>query len=317
MKIYRSLEDVPKINRPVVTIGTFDGVHLGHQKILERITRIAGSSGGETVLITFWPHPRMVLFPEEHGVRLLNTFDEKTRLLASFGVDHLVRIPFTRAFSEMPSEDFIRSVLVEKIQTSILVIGYDHRFGKDREGSFAHLKARQAEYNFELEEIPREDIDNVGISSTKIREALEAGDITSANEFLGRAYTLEGTVVEGDKIGRTIGFPTANIQVAEPDKLIPMDGAYIVQVRLGNKLLDGILNIGKRPTVSGGTKKIEVNLLDFDGILYGESLEVAFLEFLRPEKKFGNLDELKEQLEKDRQQALAFFGTAKNRGNDN
>lgn len=317
MKIYRSLEDVPKINRPVVTIGTFDGVHLGHQKILERITRIASSSGGETVLITFWPHPRMVLFPEEHGVRLLNTFDEKTRLLASFGVDHLVSIPFTRAFSEMPSEDFIRSVLVEKIQTSILVIGYDHRFGKDREGSFAHLKARQAEYNFELEEIPREDIDNVGISSTKIREALEAGDITSANEFLGRAYTLEGTVVEGDKIGRTIGFPTANIQVAEPDKLIPMDGAYIVQVRLGNKLLDGILNIGKRPTVSGGTKKIEVNLLDFDGILYGESLEVAFLEFLRPEKKFGNLDELKEQLEKDRQQALAFFGTAKNRGNDN
>jgi riboflavin kinase/FMN adenylyltransferase len=317
MKIYRSLEDVPKINRPVVTIGTFDGVHLGHQKILERITRIAGSSGGETVLITFWPHPRMVLFPEEHGVRLLNTFDEKTRLLASFGVDHLVSIPFTRTFSEMPSEEFIRSVLVEKIQTSILVIGYDHRFGKDREGSFAHLKARQAEYNFELEEIPREDIDNVGISSTKIREALEAGDITSANEFLGRAYTLEGTVVEGDKIGRTIGFPTANIQVAEPDKLIPMDGAYIVQVRLGNKLLDGILNIGKRPTVSGGTKKIEVNLLDFDGILYGESLEVAFLEFLRPEKKFGNLDELKEQLEKDRQQALAFFGTAKNRGNDN
>ncbi|WP_154858959.1 bifunctional riboflavin kinase/FAD synthetase [Cyclobacterium xiamenense] len=316
MKIYRSLDDFPQINRPVVTIGTFDGVHLGHQKILKRISRIARNTGGETVLITFWPHPRMILFPEEHGVRLLNTFEEKARLLASFGIDHLLSIPFTRAFSEMPSEDFIHSILVEKIQTRILVIGYDHRFGKDRKGSFAHLKARQQQYQFELEEIPREDIDNVGISSTKIRKALEAGDIATANEFLGRAYTLEGTVVEGDKIGRTIGFPTANIGVAEPDKLIPMDGAYIVQVRLGTKQLGGILNIGKRPTVSGLMKNIEVNILGFEGTIYGENLEVAFLEFLRPEKKFGNLEGLKEQLEKDRERARAFFGMDKLKPND-
>lgn len=258
----------------------------------------------------------MVLFPEEHGVKLLSTLEEKSRLLASYGVDHLVFIPFTKAFSEMSSEKFIRTVLVQKIRTKILVIGYDHRFGKDREGSFDHLKARQKHYNFDLEEIPRQDIDNVGISSTKIRKALESGDIATANEFLGKPYSLEGEVVRGDQIGRTLGFPTANIKIGEPDKLIPMDGAYLVRVNTGAEEYGGMLNIGKRPTVSGDAKNIEVNVLNFDGNLYEKIIKVEFLEFLRPEKKFGNLEALKEQLHKDRQQALTYFGPGKIKPHD-
>lgn len=316
MKIYKSLDDFPVVTRPVVTIGTFDGVHLGHQKILNRIHKIAQRIKGETVLVTFWPHPRMVLFPEEHGVRLLSSFEEKCRLLASYAVDHLVFISFTKDFSEMSSEEFIRSVLVEKIQTKILVIGYDHRFGKGREGSFDHLKARQKDYRFELEEIPRQDIDNVGISSTKIRKALESGDIATANEFLGKPYSLEGVVIRGDQIGRTLGFPTANIKIEEPDKLIPMDGAYLVRVNTGSDSFGGMLNIGKRPTVSGEVKNIEVNVLNFEGDLYGKNIAVEFLEFLRPEKKFGNLEALKEQLQKDRHQALAYFGPGKIKPHD-
>lgn len=316
MKIYKSLDDFPVVTRPVVTIGTFDGVHLGHQKILNRIHKIAQRIKGETVLVTFWPHPRMVLFPEEHGVRLLSSFEEKCRLLASYEVDHLVFISFTKDFSEMSSEEFIRSVLVEKIQTKILVIGYDHRFGKGREGSFDHLKARQKDYRFELEEIPRQDIDNVGISSTKIRKALESGDIATANEFLGKPYSLEGVVIRGDQIGRTLGFPTANIKIEEPDKLIPMDGAYLVRVNTGSDSFGGMLNIGKRPTVSGEVKNIEVNVLNFEGDLYGKNIAVEFLEFLRPEKKFGNLEALKEQLQKDRHQALAYFGPGKIKPHD-
>lgn len=316
MKIYKSLDDFPVVTRPVVTIGTFDGVHLGHQKILNRIHKIAQRIKGETVLVTFWPHPRMVLFPEEHGVRLLSSFEEKCRLLASYAVDHLVFISFTKDFSEMSSEEFIRSVLVEKIQTKILVIGYDHRFGKGREGSFDHLKARQKDYRFELEEIPRQDIDNVGISSTKIRKALESGDVATANEFLGKPYSLEGVVIRGDQIGRTLGFPTANIKIEEPDKLIPMDGAYLVRVNTGSDSFGGMLNIGKRPTVSGEVKNIEVNVLNFEGDLYGKNIAVEFLEFLRPEKKFGNLEALKEQLQKDRHQALAYFGPGKIKPHD-
>ncbi|MEX0883168.1 MAG: riboflavin biosynthesis protein RibF, partial [Cyclobacteriaceae bacterium] len=227
MKIYKSLENFPFIQRPVVTIGTFDGVHLGHQKILKRIQKIAQKTNGESVLITFWPHPRMVLNPDNHGIKILNTFKEKVALLESFGIHHLLSIPFTREFSKMSSEAFIQEILIEKIHTHKLVIGYDHRFGKGREGSFDHLKNNQTQYGFDLEEIPRQDIDNIGISSTKIRKALETGRIRTANEFLGRSYFLEGTVIKGNQIGRTLGFPTANIQLPDPNKLVPKDGAYL------------------------------------------------------------------------------------------
>lgn len=316
MKIYKSLDDFPDIHRPVVTIGSFDGVHLGHQKILQRINNIAESIQGETVLVSFWPHPRMVLFPESHGIKLLYSFEEKAALLENFGVDHLLSIPFTKEFSMMESKDFIENILVKKIKTKKLVIGYDHRFGKGREGSFAHLHAEQDRYNFDLEEIPREDIDNVGISSTKIRKALETGNIIRANEFLGRPYNLQGKVIEGDKIGRTIGFPTANIQLDEPNKLVPMDGAYLVRVIIDSTSYEGMLNIGMRPTVSGEHKNIEVNILDFDQNIYNKTINLQFLEFLRPEKKFESLNALTIQLRKDQKEVMKFFSTLNKSAND-
>lgn len=316
MKIYKSLADLPQFKDPVVTIGTFDGVHLGHQKILKRVKEFARKIKGETVLVSFWPHPRMVLFPDSHGIQLLNTFDEKADLLDSFGIDHLISIPFTAEFSEMTSDDFIQEILVNKIKTKKLVIGYDHRFGKDRAGGFEHLKARQERYKFDLEEIPRQDIDDIGISSTKIRKALNTGNIGIANEFLGRPYQLEGTVVEGDKIGRTIGFPTANILVEEADKLVPADAAYLVKVEIEEENFAGMLNIGNRPTVSGSKKSIEVHILDFQKEIYGKNIRIMFLDFLRAQKKFANLIDLKTQLEKDRQMAAKFFGKEKHDSND-
>ncbi|WP_163378681.1 bifunctional riboflavin kinase/FAD synthetase [Cyclobacterium sp. SYSU L10401] len=316
MKIYKSLADLPQFKDPVVTIGTFDGVHLGHQKILKRVKEFARKIKGETVLVSFWPHPRMVLFPDSHGIQLLNTFDEKADLLDSFGIDHLISIPFTAEFSEMTSDDFIQEILVNKIKTKKLVIGYDHRFGKDRAGGFEHLKARQERYKFDLEEIPRQDIDDIGISSTKIRKALNTGNIGIANEFLGRPYQLEGTVVEGDKIGRTIGFPTANIRVEEADKLVPADAAYLVKVEIEEESFAGMLNIGNRPTVSGSKKSIEVHILDFQKEIYGKNIRIMFLDFLRAQKKFANLIDLKTQLEKDRQMAAKFFGKEKHDSND-
>ncbi|MEX2514460.1 MAG: bifunctional riboflavin kinase/FAD synthetase [Cyclobacteriaceae bacterium] len=307
MKIYKSLENFPFIQRPVVTIGTFDGVHLGHQKILKRIQRIAQKTGGESVLITFWPHPRMVLKPDNHGIKLLNTFEEKVVLLESFGIRHLLSIPFTREFSKMRSETFIREILIEKIHTYKLVIGYDHRFGKGREGSFEHLKEKQNQYGFELEEIPRQDIDNIGISSTKIRKALETGGIQTANAFLGRPYLLEGTVIKGNQVGRTMGFPTANIHLPDPHKLVPMDGAYLVEVGVDGEFFRGMLNIGNRPTLLQGNKTIEVHILSFSRDIYGKTIKVWFRDFLRPEKKFGNLEGLKAQLNRDRENAVLFF----------
>lgn len=307
MKIYDNFNDFQPIPHAVVTIGTFDGVHLGHQKILNRLRVLADQSHGETVLITFWPHPRMVLRPDSHNIKLLSTFQEKSRLLEKFGVDHLVSIPFTKAFSETSSEEFIHHILIEKIRTKVLVIGYDHKFGKGREGGFEHLHANQEKYGFELEEIPREDIDSIGISSTKIRQALEMGDVFSANNFLGRPYTLRGKVIQGRQIGRSIGFPTANIEIADPNKLIPNDGAYIVQTSVEGSTVNGMLNIGHRPTLSGLNKTIEVHLFDFDRSIYGVDIDISFLEFLRPEMKFSGLPELTEQLNRDRIQARKFF----------
>lgn len=307
MKIYKSLGDFPSIHQPAVTIGTFDGVHLGHQKILARIKKTAKDIGGESVLVTFWPHPRMVLKPNEHNIRLLNTFSEKVELLAAFGIDHLLSIPFTEAFSKMSSESFIQDILIDKIKTKKLVIGYDHRFGKGREGSFDHLMAKQETYGFEVEEIPRQDIENVGISSTKIRKALESGDLKTANDFLGREYHLEGKVTRGNQIGRSLGFPTANIHVSDPNKLIPMDGAYLVNVLLQGISHQGMLNIGSRPTLEKGQKTIEVHIFEFNENIYDKIIRVNFLEFLRAEKKFGNLEELKLQLEKDKEKAKQFF----------
>ncbi len=303
MKIYEGIEDFRQVPNPVVTIGTFDGVHLGHQKILKRIRAVADEIGGETVMITFWPHPRLILYPEEHNLRLLTTFEEKAKLLREFGIDHLLTIPFTKEFSELSSEEFIQKILIDNIQTRKLVIGYDHRFGRNREGSFEYLKENIDRYHFELEEISREDLDNVGVSSTKIRQALEIGEVHIANEFLGRDYELNGIIIKGQQIGRSIGFPTANIHIPHDYKLIPCDGAYAVTIIIEGETFLGMLNIGNRPTVNGSSRTIEAHLFDFNGDLYDKRVCVHLKSYLRPEIKFPGLESLQIQLAKDKEMA--------------
>jgi riboflavin kinase/FMN adenylyltransferase len=307
MKIYEGLENFKPVKNAVVTSGTFDGVHLGHRKILKRIRSIADEINGETILITFWPHPRLVLYPEEHNLRLLSTFEEKTRLLREFGINHLLTIPFTKEFSELTSEQFIQQILIDTLQTRKLVIGYDHRFGKNREGSFEYLKTNISNYSFELEEIAREDIDNVGISSTKIRLALEKGEVEVANEFLGRDYELNGIIIKGQQLGRSIGFPTANIHITHDYKLIPCDGAYAVFAQIEGNNFKGMLNIGMRPTVNGSSQTIEVHLFDFEGDLYDKRICVKLKSYLRTEIKFSGLEELQQQLKKDKEDALRIL----------
>jgi riboflavin kinase/FMN adenylyltransferase len=307
MKIYYHLDDFSRLPYAVVTSGTFDGVHLGHQRILTRIKEIAQKHGGETVVITFWPHPRLVLHPEDNSLRLLNTFEEKAELIKEQGIQHLIRIPFTREFSNLSSVDFITKILVQTIGTKKLVIGYDHRFGHNREGSFEELKANAPQYGFEVEEIPRQEVDHVAVSSTKIRYALEQGDILSANQLLGKPYLLTGRVIKGDKIGRLIGFPTANIEVDSKHKLIPADGIYAVTVAYGNETYNGMLYIGYRPTVGGNKKSIEVNVFNFNKEIYGETLTVYFYSLIRRDTKFNDLEDLRIQLEQDRTEALRIL----------
>lgn len=303
MKIYNGVNEFKKLNCAVVTSGTFDGVHVGHQKIISRLQEIARNNGGETVLITFWPHPRFVIDSDNDSLKLLSTFEEKASYLKKQGIEHLVKISFTKKFSQLTSEEFIKNILVEKIGTKKLVIGYDHRFGKNREGSFEHLKENAGTYGFEVEEIPRQDIDEMGVSSTKIRHALENGEIRIANEFLARQYSIAGQVVAGDQLGRQIGFPTANLLIMEKYKLIPADGVYAVEVMYKAHLYKGMLNIGFRPTVGGMSKTVEVNIFDFNKDIYGEELRIFFIEQIRKESKFENTKQLQEQLVRDRQLA--------------
>ena len=307
MKIYEGLEGFTPVKNAVVTSGTFDGVHLGHQKILTRIREIARSIQGETVLITFWPHPRLVLYPNEHNLRLLSTFEEKAKLLRQYGIDHLITIPFTQEFSQMSSAEFISKVLVEAIQTKKLVIGYDHRFGKNREGSFEYLKANSSDFGFDLEEISRQDVEEIAVSSTKIRKALESGDVKTAESCLGRPYELNGLVIKGQQIGRSIGFPTANIHIPNDYKLIPKDGVYAVEASVDGTLYKAMLNIGNRPTVDGTKKTVEANLFDFQGDLYDKQITVYFHEFLREERKFDSLEALKTQLFQDQKSARSLL----------
>ncbi len=299
MLIHRGLDELHPLPNAVVTSGTFDGVHRGHQTILARLTEVARASGGESVLITYWPHPRTVLSNDSMDLKLLTTLDEKIDLLEQAGVDHLVVIPFTRAFSELSSAEYIQQVLIDKIGTRKLVIGYDHRFGRDREGGFDYIRAHQNEYGFGVEEIPRQDIEAVGVSSSRIRAALDAGQIDIANRLLGRPYSLSGTVVKGRQLGRTIGFPTANLQVDDPVKLIPANGVYAVDVLYAGQKFSGMLNIGFRPTVAGTHQTIETYIFDFDKDIYGEHLTLQFRAFLRPEQKFDGLSALVSQLKQD------------------
>jgi riboflavin kinase/FMN adenylyltransferase len=274
------------------------------KKILNRLKEIAGKHLGETVVITFWPHPRLILKPEEDSLRLLNTFEEKADLLKHQGIQHLLRIPFTKEFSQISSQAFIKNILVDTIGTKKLVIGYDHRFGNNREGSFEQLKLNGPTYGFDVEEIERQDVDHIAVSSSKIRYALESGDIETAIHFLGRPYSMTGQVVKGDKLGRVLGYPTANIDLDSRLKLIPSDGIYAVTVKYESTIYKGMLYIGNRPTVNGTKRVIEVNLFDFNKEIYGESLTIYFHSLIRLDSKFQDLEALKKQLHDDKEKAL-------------
>lgn len=304
MKIYHGIDDFTQLQFAVVTSGTFDGVHIGHQKIFSRLREISLRNAGETVVLTYWPHPRLVLHPEDDTLKLLNTFEEKADQLKDQGIQHLIRIPFTKEFSQLTSEQFIQEVLVKTIGTRKLVIGYDHHFGKNREGSFEQLKLNAPRYGFEVEEIPSQEVDHVAVSSTKIRRALETGDIETANHFLGKPYSITGRVIAGDKIGSKIDFPTANIDIDSKYKLIPVDGIYAVSVRHEHNVYGGMLYIGYRPTIQGTKRNIEVNIFHFNQTIYGESLTVYFHKLLRMDHKFIGLEAMKLQLQRDKEEAL-------------
>jgi len=300
MRIYHHIDEFVRLNNAVVTIGTFDGVHLGHRKIISGIKELAESSGGETVLLTFFPHPRMILHPEDESLKLITTINEKAELIEQLGIDHLIITPFSRDFSNQTAEEYIRDVLVNIIGTKKIVIGYDHRFGKDRLGGLADLQRLGPVYGFEVEEIPEQDINEVAISSTLIRAALLNGDIELANTFLGYPFFITGRVVRGDQIGRQIGYPTANIVIDEKYKLIPSDGIYAVKVIIKSAVYRGMAYIGSRPTVNGATRNIEVNIFDFDEDIYNQTIRMEFYNFVRSDARFASLNELTEQLAKDK-----------------
>lgn len=304
MKIYEGLAGPFHIKNPVVTTGTFDGVHVGHRKIIQRLNQIAAENQGESTLITFEPHPRLVLFPDDNNLRLLSNLNEKIQLLQESGIQNLVIIPFTRDFSRMTSFEYVQDILLNKLHMRHLVIGYDHHFGRNREGSITELRAYSNQLNFEVEEIPAQDIDDIKVSSTKIRHALLEGDIPVANQFLTYSYRLQGTVVHGDKRGRLLGFPTANLQVQDTLKLIPMQGVYAVEVKLADGIFGGMLNIGTRPTVNGQDIRLEVHIFNWNSELYGMELEIRFKERIRNERRFESMEALTSQLQTDKRTAL-------------
>lgn len=308
MHVSYGVDQFRRLPNAVVTSGTFDGVHLGHQKILTRLREVAQASGGESVVITYFPHPRMVVSADSKDLKLLSTLDEKISLLAAQGIDHLLVIPFTRDFSLLTSEEFIQKILLEAIGTKTLVIGYDHRFGRNREGGFDYLTAHADRYGFRIEEIPRQDLEHVAISSTQIRAALLAGRVRQAAQFLGRNYTLTGMVVKGRQLGRTIGYPTANLELHEDYKLVPSLGIYAVRVRWRGQVLGGMLSIGTNPTVGGIGRTIEVYLFDFNQDIYGEKLTLEFVDWMRAEEKYDGLPALIEQLKRDEVKARELLG---------
>ena len=306
MKIIRSITAFNSSEKTIVTIGTFDGIHIGHQKILKDLIKTAKKEGKKSVLLTFFPHPRMVL-QKDNKILLLNTIEEKSGLLEKMGLDYLIIHPFSKEFSRLTALDFVRDILVNKLNTSRLIIGYDHHFGKNREGNIHQLKEYSLLYDFKVEEIPAQDIDDVSVSSTKIRTALKEGNLKTANNYLGYHYMLNGTVVSGKKLGGTIGFPTANLEIKEPYKLIPKTGVYIIKTHINTVLYTGIMNIGFNPTVLGKHQTIEAHLFDFNEDLYGKEIMIEFIYFLRKEHKFKSIEELVVQLNIDKENAISYL----------
>ncbi len=295
----------------MVTIGTFDGVHVGHQEVIARLKEIAREHGGESVIFTFYPHPRLVTSPHEKNLRLLTTLEEKKHQLGQSGIDHLIVFPFTKAFSQLSYAEFVEKILVKKIHTHCLVVGYDHRFGKNREGGFEYLQECAKRFHFKIEKLEALLVDEAHVSSTRIREALEKGEISRANRFLGYRFTLHGNVVEGERVGRKIGFPTANIEASDPHKLIPGYGVYAVEILISEKKHRGMLNIGSRPTFNknADNRSIEVHIFDFSGNIYNTELTLVFVGKIRDEKKFSGVEALTEQLKKDKIEALKILSS--------
>lgn len=306
MKIYNDLSEYISINKTFVTIGTFDGVHIGHQKVIKNLVRKAKKKNANSVLLTFFPHPRMVL-QKGFDIKLINTIDERIKLLEKIGLDILIIHEFSKKFAKKSALDFVRNMLVNKLNISKLIIGYDHQFGKNREGDFEQLQEFGHTYDFKVKEIPQQDINNIAVSSTKIRKAIENGEINKANSYLGYNFMLTGEVVKGKNLGEKIGFPTANLFIKESYKLIPKSGSYVVKSVIANETVFGMMNIGYRPTIKGKYQTIEIHFFDFKEDLYGENIQVDVLAFLRNEQEFESVEALKNQLARDKIKSLAII----------
>jgi len=328
MKVYYDIDNLPSFKNAVLTIGTFDGVHMGHRQIVAKMKEEAIAVQGETVIITFHPHPRKVVSSVFTGVRLINTLEEKLEILSTLSIDHVVIVPFTDAFANQPAEDYIKNFLVDKFHPHTIIIGYDHRFGKERKGDYLLLEEKAPVYNYRIKEIPKHVLDEIAISSTKIREAVINGRIEVADKLLGYNFFFSGTVVHGDKLGRKLGYPTANLKIENEEKIIPGNGIYAVyasvinsqsavgsrqstagnqELRTNDQLLKGMMSIGFRPTVDGKKRVIEVNLFDFDKEIYDQTLKVYVKKYLREEVKFNSLEDLVKQIDKDKEESLKIL----------
>ena len=309
MNIYKNLDNI-KINTPFVTVGTFDGVHLGHQYIFRQLIDEAKRHNGESVVITFWPHPRMVVNKSDKNISMINTIEEKIELIEKQGIDHFIILPFTKEFSQLSSKEFIDQYLHQLIGIKGLIVGYDHKFGKDRQGNFDDLKVCADKYGFKIKKNDALSVNNENISSTKIRNSLLEGRIEKANQYLSRKFTLPGKVTNGRKVGRGLGFPTANIKPDSTYKLIPKDGVYAVKVEIEGKIFIGMLNIGTRPTFDDGVlnRSIEVHIIEFRGDLYHKNIKLYFYKRIRDELKFESIEELVNQLNKDKRLVVEYFG---------
>jgi riboflavin kinase/FMN adenylyltransferase len=312
LKIFHSINEFHSDKKTIVTIGTFDGVHLGHAAILKKLTQNTQNETFESTVLTFFPHPRMVL-QGKSDLKLLNTINEKIELLEKIGIDNLIIHPFDEKFAELNADAFVSKILVDHLRVQKIIIGYDHRFGKNRTANINDLISFGAQYGFEVEQISAQEIDEISISSTKIRTALEEGDIQLANEYLGYSYFLSGTVVKGKQLGRTIGFPTANISLEEDYKLVPQNGVYIVQAEIDSKTIYGMMNIGFNPTVQGKQKTIEVHLFDFETDIYNRKIQVGILQRIRSEKKFESIELLTKQLDEDRSFSRNYLQNLENK----
>lgn len=315
MKVFTNLQTLPSFKRAVITTGLFDGVHCGHQQIIQQLKQEANKIGGETVIITFHPHPRKIISSDSYNIKLLSTLNEKQFLLKNAGINYLVIVPFTHAFANLSPEEYIKNFLVKHFHPHTIITGYNHYFGKDRKGDYRLLEQKGQEFNFVVKEIPEHIIAETQISSTNIRRFLSESKIAEANNLLGYDYFFEGLIVEGNKLGRTIGFPTANVHIEDDEKLIPANGVYAVKLQITNCRLQinksqvflGMMNIGVRPTINGNKQTIEVNIFNFNEDIYGQTLHVQIHSFIRNEIKFNGLNELKAQLQKDKDTAIKML----------